>query len=85
MEKGKYTKPSLRAGILSRLKAKAEGKHSARLMQQVASAYKKAGGGYIGEASKAQKSIKKWTAKAGKQFVANTSAVKAAGRKARAN
>jgi len=47
---GNYTKPSLRKGIFNRIKAGskggAPGQWSARKAQMVASAYKKAGGGY---------------------------------------
>ena len=47
---GNYTKPSLRKSIFNRIKAGgkggAPGQWSARKAQMVASAYKKAGGGY---------------------------------------
>ena len=47
---GNYTKPSLRKNIFNRIKAGgkggAPGQWSARKAQMVASAYKKAGGGY---------------------------------------
>ena len=49
---GNYTKPSLRKRIFNRIKAGgkggAPGQWSARKAQMVASAYKKAGGGYRG-------------------------------------
>ena len=49
---GNYTKPSLRKSIFNRIKAGgkggAPGQWSARKAQMVASAYKKAGGGYRG-------------------------------------
>ena len=48
---GNYTKPSMRKRIFNRIKAKAShgtaaGKWSARKVQAMAKAYKKAGGGY---------------------------------------
>ena len=49
---GNYTKPALRKRIFNRIKAGgkggAPGQLSARKAQMVASAYKKAGGGYRG-------------------------------------
>ena len=49
---GNYTKPTLRKNIFNRIKAGgkggAPGQWSARKAQMVASAYKKAGGGYRG-------------------------------------
>tara|TARA_Y100001937_G_scaffold87641_1_gene118605 strand:+ start:560 stop:748 length:189 start_codon:yes stop_codon:yes gene_type:complete len=49
---GNYTKPALRKRIFNRIKAGgkggAPGQWSARKAQMVASAYKKAGGGYRG-------------------------------------
>jgi len=49
-EAGNYTKPSLRKRIFSRIKAGGKGgkpgQWSARKAQMLASAYKKAGGGY---------------------------------------
>jgi len=49
---GNYTKPGLRKRIFNRIKAGgkggAPGQWSARKAQMVASAYKKAGGGYRG-------------------------------------
>ena len=49
-EAGNYTKPSLRKRIFSRIKAGGmgckPGQWSARKAQMLASAYKKAGGGY---------------------------------------
>ena len=51
-EAGNYTKPALRKRIFSRIKAGskggASGQWSARKAQMLASAYKKAGGGYRG-------------------------------------
>lgn len=49
---GNYTKPTLRKNIFNRIKAGGKGgspgQWSARKAQMVASAYKKAGGGYRG-------------------------------------
>ncbi|MFB1501906.1 hypothetical protein [Thiocapsa sp. N5-Cardenillas] len=42
-------------------KAKMGGKHSARAMQLAGKIYKEKGGGYSGEKTEAQKSLKKWT------------------------
>lgn len=65
MEKNTYTKPSLRASILTRIKAGSNGgsagQWSARKAQLVALAYKKAGGGYKSSPTKKQASLKKWT------------------------
>lgn len=51
-EAGNYTKPSLRKRLFSRIKSGgkggAPGQWSARKAQMLASAYKKAGGGYRG-------------------------------------
>jgi hypothetical protein len=41
-------------------KAKMGGKHSARAMQLAGKIYKEKGGGYSGEKTEAQKSLKKW-------------------------
>ncbi len=64
-QSSRYTKPALRAKIVSRVKAGARGgkagEWSARKAQIVAQEYKKAGGGYRGGKSSAQKSITKWT------------------------
>lgn len=61
----KYTKPALRNRIKNRIMAGTKGgkagEWSARKAQMLASAYKKAGGGYKGGKTKAQKSLKKWT------------------------
>ena len=49
-EAGNYTKPSLRKRIFNRIKARGKGgmpgQWAARKAQMLASAYKKAGGGY---------------------------------------
>jgi hypothetical protein len=42
-------------------KAKMGGKHSAHAMQLAGKIYKEKGGGYSGEKTEAQKSLKKWT------------------------
>lgn len=129
-----YTKPALRKRIVSEVKAGSKGgkpgQWSARKAQIVADRYEKAGGGYSGSKTSAQKSLSKWTkedwgtksgkpstqgpkatgerylpkkaikslsaaeykatsdkkragTRAGKQFVSNTPAAKAAGRRAR--
>lgn len=129
-----YTKPALRKRIVAEVKAGSKGgkpgQWSARKAQIVADRYEKAGGGYSGSKTSAQKSLSKWTKedwgtksgkpstqgpkatgerylpkkaikslskaeydattakkrkalKEGKQFVANTPAAKAAGRRAR--
>ncbi len=60
----KYTKPGLRERIKDRVMAGSKGgkpgQWSARKAQMVASAYKKAGGGYKGGKGKKQKALKKW-------------------------
>lgn len=62
---GKYTKPSLRNGIKSRVTAGSDGgkpgQWSARKAQLVAQKYESAGGGYKGSKSESQKSLSKWT------------------------
>lgn len=61
----KYTKPSLRESIKNRILAGSKGGNpgqwSARKAQLLALEYKKAGGGYSGAKSGAQKSLSKWT------------------------
>lgn len=61
----KYTNPSLRnrlkSQIMSGSKGGKSGQWSARKAQLLAQAYEKAGGGYRGGKSKAQKSLSKWT------------------------
>ena len=60
----KYTKPALRERIKKRITAGSKGgkpgQWSARKVQMVAAAYKKAGGGYKGGQGKKQKDLKKW-------------------------
>ena len=60
----KYTKPALRERLKKRITAGSKGgkpgQWSARQAQMVASAYKKAGGGYKGGQGKKQKDLKKW-------------------------
>ena len=60
----KYTKPALRERIKKRITAGSKGgkpgQWSARKAQMVASAYKKAGGGYKGGQGKNQIELKKW-------------------------
>lgn len=60
-----YTKPSLRESIKNRILAGSKGgrpgQWSARKAQLLALEYKKAGGGYSGAKSGAQKSLSKWT------------------------
>lgn len=60
-----YTKPGLRESIKDRIMAGGKGgkpgQWSARKAQLLAQAYEKAGGGYSGEKTKAQKSLSKWT------------------------
>lgn len=60
-----YTKPQLRARIVSAVKAGtaggAAGQWSARKAQIVAQRYEKAGGGYTGAKTKAQSNLSKWT------------------------
>ena len=60
-----YTKPELRARIVSAVKAGTAGgkagQWSARKAQIVAQRYEKAGGGYTGAKTKAQSNLSKWT------------------------
>lgn len=60
-----YDKPALRERIKDRImaagKGGAPGQWSARKAQLLAQAYEKAGGGYSGTKTKAQKSLAKWT------------------------
>ena len=60
-----YTKPALRESIKDRImdsgKGGKPGQWSARKAQLLAQAYEKAGGGYSGEKTSAQKSLSKWT------------------------
>lgn len=60
-----YTKPSLRERIKNRIMAGSKGgspgQWSARKAQLLSQEYKKAGGGYSGSKTKAQKSLSKWT------------------------
>ena len=60
-----YTKPGLRESIKDRIMASGKGgkpgQWSARKAQLLAQAYEKAGGGYSGEKTSAQKSLSKWT------------------------
>ncbi len=60
-----YTKPALRERIKDRITASSKGgkpgQWSARKAQLVAAEYEKAGGGYKGPRSGAQKSLSKWT------------------------
>jgi len=60
-----YTKPELRERIKSRIMASDKGgkpgQWSARKAQLVSQEYEKAGGGYTGSKSSAQKSLSKWT------------------------
>ena len=60
-----YTKPELRERIKSRIMASDKGgkpgQWSARKAQLVSQEYEKAGGGYTGSKTKAQKSLSKWT------------------------
>jgi len=60
-----YTKPALRERIKDRVTASSKGgkpgQWSARKAQLVAAEYEKAGGGYRGGKSGAQKSLSKWT------------------------
>ena len=61
----KYTKPALRERIKDRIMASGKGGNpgqwSARKSQMLAKEYEKAGGGYRGGKSKAQKDLSKWT------------------------
>lgn len=60
-----YTNPALRERIKNRILAGTKGgkagQWSARKAQLLAQAYEKAGGGYSGSKTKAQKSLSKWT------------------------
>ena len=60
-----YTKPKLRERIKNRIMASDKGgkpgQWSARKSQLLAKEYEKAGGGYTGKKSKAQKDLSKWT------------------------
>lgn len=60
-----YTKPELRKRIVAAVKAGTQGgkagQWSARKAQLVAQRYEKAGGGYTGSRTKAQKNLSKWT------------------------
>lgn len=60
-----YTKPALRESIKDRIMASGKGgrpgQWSARKAQLLAQAYERAGGGYSGEKTGAQKSLSKWT------------------------
>ena len=60
-----YTKPGLRESIKDRVMASGKGgkpgQWSARKAQLLAQAYEKAGGGYSGEKTSAQKSLSEWT------------------------
>lgn len=60
-----YTNPGLRERIKNRVMAGSKGgkpgQWSARKAQLLAAEYKKAGGGYKGGKTKAQKSLSKWT------------------------
>jgi len=60
-----YTKPALRERIKDRVTASSKGgkagQWSARKAQLVAAEYERAGGGYKGAKSGAQKSLSKWT------------------------
>ena len=60
-----YTKPDLRKRIVASVKAGSQGgkpgQWSARKAQIVAQRYEKAGGGYSGSKTSAQKNLSKWT------------------------
>ena len=60
-----YTKPELRKRIVAEVKAGSAGgrpgQWSARKAQIVADRYERAGGGYSGPKTSAQKSLSKWT------------------------
>lgn len=60
-----YDKPALRERIKDRIMAGSKGgkagQWSARKAQLLAQAYEKAGGGYTGEKTTAQKNLTKWT------------------------
>ena len=60
-KKGKYTKPALRERLKSAIMRGKKGEWSARKAQMLTQAYNRAGGGYRGGKSAAQKSLKKWT------------------------
>ena len=59
-----YTKPGLRESIKDRIMAGSKGgkpgQWSARKAQLLAQEYKKKGGGYKGERTEGQKSLKRW-------------------------
>lgn len=59
-----YTKPGLRESIKDRIMAGSKGgkpgQWSARKAQLLAQEYKKKGGGYKGEKTEGQKSLKRW-------------------------
>lgn len=60
-----YNKPALRKRIVASVKAGSQGgkpgQWSARKAQIAAQRYEKAGGGYSGEKTSAQKNLSKWT------------------------
>ena len=60
-----YNKPALRERLKNQIKASNKGgkpgQWSARKAQLLTRAYEKAGGGYTGSKTKAQKSLSKWT------------------------
>lgn len=60
-----YTKPELRKRLLAQIKAGSKGgrpgQWSARKAQLLSQQYEKAGGGYTGAKTSAQKSLSKWT------------------------
>lgn len=59
-----YTKPEMRERIKDRIMAESKGgkpgQWSARKAQLLAQEYKKKGGGYSGEKTEGQKSLKRW-------------------------
>jgi hypothetical protein len=59
-----YTKPELRERLKNRIKSGSKGgkpgQWSARKAQLLAQAYKQRGGGYRGEQTEGQKSLKRW-------------------------
>jgi hypothetical protein len=61
-----YTKPTLRKRIVAEVKASGKGgkpgQWSARKAQIASAKYEKAGGGYSGEKTSAQRNLSKWTA-----------------------
>ena len=65
MPSNNYTKPSLRNRIKNQVMAGTQGgkagQWSARKAQIVAQRYEKAGGGYTGSKTTAQKNLSKWT------------------------